>query len=285
MKLPAKHPPRLKSRSHGRGKLYLLVGLVGLLLLFASIGGFMTPHDPYRTNLSMALRPPNPEFPFGTDNVGRCVLSRIMDGAATSIYSALAVVLIVFVLGLTLGIISGYVGGIVDVIIMRITLIFQAFPGFILAICVAAMLGTGLINGIISLSIVYWTTYARLGRSLVLSIKNSTYIKAARMCGAGKISIMAKYVFPNVVSPVIVTAALDVGNVILSMAGLSFLGLGAARPTAEWGAMMSEARSFLQTGPWGIIFPGIALFGVVILFNLLGDAICDNIDEKRIRED
>ena len=277
-------PPRLKIHTNGRGKLYFLIILVGLLLIFAAFGGLIAQHDPYKTNLSTALLPPCPEFPFGTDNLGRSVLSRVLTGAATSIFSALAVVIIVFVLGLTLGIIAGYVGGIVDVVIMRITLIFQAFPGFILAICVAAMLGTGLINGIISLSIVYWTTYARLGRSLVLSIKSSTYIKAAKMCGAGKWSIMVKYICPNVVSPVIVTAALDVGNVILSMAGLSFLGLGAARPTAEWGAMMSEAREFLQTGPWGIIFPGVALFGVVILFNLLGDAICDTIDAKRVKD-
>lgn len=275
---------RLKNKTRSKYKQILILCMVGALLIVAATGSFIAQHDPYKTSLSTALKAPCWEYPCGTDNLGRCVFCRILTGAATSIFSALAVVIVVFVIGLFLGILAGYMGGIVDTVIMRITLIFQAFPGFILAISVAAMLGTGLVNGIISLSMVYWTTYARLGRSLVLSIKNATYIKAAKMCGAGKFSIMIKYVFPNVVSPVIVTASLDVGNVILSMAGLSFLGLGAARPTAEWGAMMSEARNFLQTGPWGIIFPGIALFGVVILFNLMGDMICDAIDSKRVQE-
>lgn len=272
---------RLRSRSHNKRKLFIMLAIVAGILLLALFGGLIGQHDAYKTSLSTALKPPCGDYWFGTDNLGRCILCRILNGAATSLYSALAVVIIVFILGLGLGIISGYVGGVVDTIIMRITLIFQAFPGFILAISVAAMLGTGLVNGIISLSVVYWTTYARLGRSLVLSLKDSTYVKAAKMCGAGKFSIMAKYIFPNVVAPVIVTAALDVGNVILSMAGLSFLGLGAARPTAEWGAMMSEARNFLQTGPWGLLFPGAALFAVVIVFNLLGDTICDTIDARR----
>lgn len=176
---------------------------------------------------------------------------------------------------------SGFCGGLFDTVLMKITVIFQAFPGFILAICVAAMLGNGLKNGILLLSLVYWTIYARLGRSLVISMKGETYIKAAKMCGASNGAIMLRYVVPNVVAPVIVTATLDVSNVILSMAGLSFLGLGAERPTAEWGAMMSEARNFLQTGPWGILCPGIALFIVVFLFNRFGDIISDMINDGR----
>ena len=255
--------------------------LVVAVLLIAMFGDVLAGHDPYKTVLSDALISPCREYPCGTDNLGRCVLCRILAGAKTSIFSALAVVAIVFLVGGSIGVLAGFLGGILDTVLMKITVIFQAFPSFILAICVAAVLGTGLKNGILSLALVYWTTYARLGRSLVLSMKDETYIKAAKMCGASKGAIMLRYVVPNVIAPVIVTAALDVGNVILSMAGLSFLGLGAARPTAEWGAMMSEARNFLQTGPWGIVCPGIVLFIVVFLFNRLGDVISDMISDGR----
>lgn len=255
--------------------------LTALVLLLALFGGQLASHDPYKTELGSALIPPGREFFCGTDNLGRCVLCRILSGASTSVFSAIIVVVIVFLAGGIIGIVAGYMGGIIDAILMKITVIFQAFPSFILAICVAAMLGTGLKNGILSLSLVYWTTYARLGRSIVLSMKNETYIKAARMCGAGPLSVITRYVAPNVIAPIIVTAALDVGNIILSMAGLSFLGLGAERPTSEWGAMMSEARNYLQTGPWGILFPGMALFLVVILFNRLGDGISDYISDSQ----
>lgn len=266
--------------SKSKRKMIICLCILGIILLCTPLLGYITPNDPYKTNLADALLAPCSQYPFGTDNLGRCILSRVMAGAASSVFSALTVVAIVFVVGVTIGIVSGYLGGALDTVIMRITLVFQAFPSFILAIAVAGILGPGIRNGIISLSLVYWTTYARLGRSLVITLKDSTYIRAAKMCGAGKVSIMTKYIIPNMVSPVVVTAALDVGNIILVMAGLSFLGLGAARPSAEWGAVMSEARNYLQSGPWGLIFPGIALFIIVVLFNITGDSIRDVIDTK-----
>ena len=162
---------------------------------------------------------------------------------------------------------------------MKITLVFQAFPNFILAVAVAGMLGTGLKNSVLALGAVYWITYAKLSRSLVLSIIDSEYIRAAKICGAGPTAIIFKYILPNMVSPLIVTAALDVSSFILSMAGLSFLGLGPSRPTAEWGATMSEAKTFIQQAPWCIVFPGLALLVTVVIFNLLGDALRDVIDE------
>ena len=158
-------------------------------------------------------------------------------------------------------------------------LVFQAFPNFILAVAVAGMLGTGLKNSVLALGAVYWITYAKLSRSLVLSIRDSEYIRAAKICGAGPTAIIFKYILPNMVSPLIVTAALDVSSFILSMAGLSFLGLGPSRPTAEWGATMSEAKTFIQQAPWCIVFPGLALLVTVVIFNLLGDALRDVIDE------
>ena len=154
---------------------------------------------------------------------------------------------------------------------MKITLVFQAFPNFILAVAVAGMLGTGLKNSVLALGAVYWITYAKLSQAW--------YIRAAKICGAGPTAIIFKYILPNMVSPLIVTAALDVSSFILSMAGLSFLGLGPSRPTAEWGATMSEAKTFIQQAPWCIVFPGLALLVTVVIFNLLGDALRDVIDE------
>ncbi|WP_083479827.1 nickel transporter permease [Oxobacter pfennigii] len=263
-------------------KVRLLISslLVFAIIIIAIFAVHITPHDPYKTDLTQALLSPCREFPFGTDHLGRCVFSRILSGTPLSVFSALAVVFTVATVGTVIGVISGYIGGAGDAIIMRITMIFQAFPYFLLAVAVAGMLGIGLINGMISLIAVFWTTYARLGRSLILGIKNENYIKAAKMCGAKSRHIIFKYMIPNIASPILVTAALDVSAIILSMAGLSFLGLGAQRPTAEWGAMMSEARNYLQTAPWTVIAPGMALFLVVICFNLLGDNLRGFLDRR-----
>lgn len=238
-------------------------------------------HDPFETNLINAkLAPGTNGFILGTDNLGRCVLCRILEGGCTSLYAALAVVLLAFLIGTTLGMVSGYCGGIVDAVIGKVTTVFQAFPNMILAIAVAGILGQSLQYGIWALVAAYWTTYARLSRSMVLTYVNADYVKAAKLCGANSIDIIRKYIFPNVAGQMVVTAALDIGSVILSMATLSFLGLGAKRPTAEWGAAMSEAKDYLQVCPWMVIMPGIALFIIVFLFNQEGDALRDYLDKK-----
>ncbi len=244
-----------------------------IITLLSVAGFFITPHEPYKTNLDNALSRPSIEYPCGTDHLGRCVLSRIIKGASASIFSAVTVVLIVSVLGTIIGIISGFTGGFVDNAVMKVTMIFQAFPYFLLAVCVAGILGSGMINGMVSLIAVYWTTYARLGRSLVLNIKDENYIKAARICGARNHHIIHKYIIPNILSPILITSILDISTIILSMSGLSFLGLGAQRPAAEWGAIISEGRNYLQVAPWITIFTGIAIFIVVIAFNVLGNNI------------
>ncbi len=249
-----------------------------LLLIAVHVCRYFLPYDPFKTDMRNANLAPSAEHWFGTDNLGRDVFSRVLQGGQTSLYAAVCVVLIVFVIGVLLGVTAGYLGGTVDAVIMKIITVFQAFPSFILAVAVAGMLGPGIGNGMISLCAVYWTTYARLSRSLVQQISGETYIKAAKLCGASKWQIMLRYILPNIIAPMIVTAALDVGSVVLSMAGLSFLGLGAQRPTAEWGVMMSEARTYMQTAPWIIIFPGIALFISVIIFNLVGDSLRDLLD-------
>ena len=264
-------------------KLTLISVLVVAILAGAHFCRYILPYDPFKTSMGEAALPPSSQHWFGTDNLGRDVFSRVLQGSQTSLYAALGVVLVVFLVGTILGITAGYLGGTADAVIMKIVVIFQAFPSFILAVAVAGMLGAGMLNGMLSLCAVYWTTYAKLARSLVLQMKDANYIQAAKLCGAKKRHIIFRYIMPNVISPLTVTAALDVGSVILSMAGLSFLGLGAQRPTAEWGVMMSEARNYMQTAPWIIIFPGLALFLVVIAFNLFGDNVRDML-EKRTRQ-
>lgn len=263
-------------------RLGIFSALVVLVLIIALLANRFTVHDAYAVNMDTAFLPPCREFIFGTDNLGRCVFCRIAAGSAASIFSAIAVVAAVAVCGTLIGVISGYAGGWVDSILMKITLVFQAFPAFVLAIAIGAVLGSGTVNAMIALIAVFWTTYARLSRSMVLSFKNDNYIKAARLYGAGTYPVVFKYIIPNTAGAMAVTAALDIGNVILSMAGLSFIGLGAARPTAEWGAVMNEASAYFQTAPWIILFNGAALFFVVIVFNLLGDSIRDKLDSKSV---
>ena len=263
-------------------RLGIFSALVVLVLIIALFANRFTVHDAYAVNMDTAFLPPCREFIFGTDNLGRCVFCRIVAGSTTSIFSAVAVVAVVAVCGTLIGVLSGFAGGWVDSVLMKITLVFQAFPAFVLAIAIGAVLGSGTVNAMIALIAVFWTTYARLSRSMVLSFKNDNYIKAARLYGAGTCPIIFKYIIPNTAGTMAVTAALDIGNVILSMAGLSFIGLGAARPTAEWGAVMNEASAYFQTAPWIILFNGAALFFVVIVFNLLGDSIRDKLDSKSV---
>ena len=261
---------------HKKKKIWLGVSLILFLILIVTAleGSHWIHHAPFKPDMRHAFLKPCLEYPLGTDNLGRCVFCRIIAGSKTSVFSALFVVIIVFALGTVLGIIAGFAGGVWENVIMKVTLIFQAFPSFILAVAIAGILGNGVINGILSLCAVYWTTYCRLARSLTVSLRNVPYIKAAKICGASRCSILFRYILPNVMPSLLVTAAMDVGSVILSMAGLSFLGLGAVRP------VMSEAKDYLQTAPWIIVFNGIALFVVVTVFNLLGDSLRDVLDTE-----
>jgi ABC-type dipeptide/oligopeptide/nickel transport system permease subunit len=254
-----------------------MLGLVIFLILF---GRSLAPNTPYKTDLSNIMRPPSSEYLFGTDNLGRCVFSRVLAGAHISILSALTVVVIIFSVGTAIGMIAGYIGGLWDTLLMRVTTIFQAFPPFLLAVAVAGMLGPSLRNGIIALAFARWTTYARLVKSLVISIKNDLYIKAAQVCGARRHHIILRHIFPNIIPPIIITAVSDISSIILEMAGLAFIGLSVQRPSADWGLMMSEARNYLQLAPWSLIVPGVALLLVVITFNLFGDQLRGVLDEK-----
>ncbi|MDY2627530.1 MAG: ABC transporter permease subunit [Lachnospiraceae bacterium] len=252
--------------------------LLTVIIIIALAAPFIAPNDAYKVNMADAFAGPCRQYPLGTDDLGRCILSRILCGARTTIFSSLSVVAVVAVIGTAIGITAGYMGGIVDEVLLKITLVFQAFPNFILAVAVAGILGSGLRNCMMSIVAVYWTKYARLSRSLTLGLAEEDYVKAARVCGAGEFQIMLRHIMPNMIAPLITTAALDISGVILYMAGLSFLGLGAEKPSSEWGLMMNEARAYLQLHPRLLFLPGIALLICVTLFNLFGDCIRDYMD-------
>ncbi|MBU3803480.1 MAG: ABC transporter permease [Candidatus Cellulosilyticum pullistercoris] len=261
--------------------------LIVMILVMIGVISLMAPYiawnDPYNIDLTNILQSPSKVFPFGTDALGRCVFSRVLYGAKNTIFSALIVVAITFTLGSLIGIVSGYVGGTLDHVVMRIVDIFLAFPGMVLAIAVAGILGGGLMNAMLAIIAIGWTKYTRIARSYVLEIKEETFIQAARLSGKGSFYIIMRHIIPNMLGYMIVTASLDIGTTMIEMSSLAFLGLSSPLPSPEWGAMMSEGKSMIQFAPWVILGPGVALVVVVILFNLLGDTIRDLLDEKQKR--
>ena len=236
-----------------------------LIVLIAVLADVIVPYDPYEQDLSAALMPPDSHHLLGTDQYGRDMLSRVIKGAGISLSSSFALVVIITLTGCIAGIISGYYGGIIDSIIMRLSDIFLAFPGLVFAIAVASVMSGGLVSAVIALALISWPKYARIARAEVLAIKNEPYIQVARMSGLNTIRILIKHIIPNIADMIIVTA----------VAGLSFLGLGAEPPLAEWGLMVSQGRSFMQTAPWVVIAPGLAIFITVLVFNMLGDTLSD----------
>jgi len=254
--------------------------LAGSLIGVAIFAEFLTPYDPYAQDLEGALAPPNSVNLLGTDRYGRDVLSRIIIGSQTTLCAALLLLLTISVIGSLIGAICGYSGGKLDKFLMRVSDVFLAFPQMVFAVAAAGALGGGLFNAAAALAIIGWTKYARISRGLVLTIRTLPYIDAAKMAGTSSAGILFLHVLPNIAGAVLVTAALDIGTIIMELAGLSFLGLGAMPPTAEWGAMMNNGRSMLQTAPWVILAPGVAIFITVAIFNLLGDALRDVLDTK-----
>lgn len=268
-------------RNNTKLKLIVLFIFVLGLLIVAALASYLVPYDPYEQDLNNALQPPDRVHILGTDRYGRDLLSRVIMGAQTTIYSALFLVVFITVIGTAIGMVCGYYGGILDSVVMRIADIFLAFPGMVFAIAVAGVTGGGILNAIIALACISWPKFARLSRSQVIMMKNMDYIAAARLAGSSTGAIMIRHILPNIIGSVLITAVLDIGTMIMELAGLSFLGLGAASPTAEWGSMMSNGRSMIQTAPWVILAPGAAIFITVVLFNLLGDTVRDVLDPKQ----
>ena len=256
----------------------LLAFLIILIAVFAPvITGGVSPSEAVLTD---ALQPPGREHIFGTDKLGRDIFTRVIYGARTSLVAAFSVVILIFVLGTVLGVVAGYFGGWIDAVIMRIADLMVSFPGMVFAMAIAGIMGASIRNAVIAVALVSWTKYARLARSLVLKVRNQDYVAAAVVTGSKTSHILRKYMVPNVIPTLIITGATDIGGIMLEIAGLSFLGFGAKAPTPEWGLMLNEGRQFIQNASWMMVFPGAAIFTVVVVFNLLGDALRDVLDPK-----
>ncbi|MCX6093326.1 MAG: ABC transporter permease [Candidatus Bipolaricaulota bacterium] len=248
-----------------------------LLALFAPVLPFQ---DPQSVNMRDKLLPPSTSHPMGTDDLGRDILSRVVNGARTSLLVSVVVVACASVFGMAVGLTAGYFGGMADELMMRTTDIFLAFPGLILAMAVAVVLGPGVVPTIVALSIVWWPWYARLARSEALMHKQADFVEAARALGVPTWRILRSHILPNSLSPLIVQATLDMGYAILTTAALSFIGLGVQEPTAEWGAMLNIGRKYLLSAWWFITFPGLAIFITVLAINLAGDGLRDYLDPR-----
>lgn len=279
------HTMNKKQTSHDftKVKFFFLLTLAAIVVLIALCADFLAPYDPYAQNLTQALQSPSSSHILGTDRFGRDVFSRVIIGAKISILSTLALVLVNSILGTTVGLFCGYKGGKLDAFIMRISDVFLAFPGMVFAIAIAGVLGGGLLNAVIALAVISWPKYARIARGQVLTIKEMPYIAAAKLSGSSTVKILFRHIMPNIAGTVLVTAMLDIGTMMMELAGLSFLGLGVQPPVAEWGSMMSNGRSMIQTSPWVVLGPGFAIVITVSIFNLLGDTIRDLLDPRRTK--
>lgn len=260
------------------------VALVGLLLVLAWVlislfAPLLAPYGPLEQKVVQRLKPPSAAHWFGTDQLGRDVLSRVLYGGRLSLPAGLAVVVLAGAIGTAIGAISGFAGGWLDEIMMRITEVFMAFPTIILAMAIASALGPSLVNAILAMVVVWWPSYARVVRGLVLSVKANDYVQAARALGVPEGRILWRTVLPNCLAPAVVVATIDLGNAVLVFAGLSFLGLGPDPATPEWGRMIADGIEFFDQW-WMSAFPGLAIFTVVMAFNFVGDSIRDALDPQ-----
>jgi peptide/nickel transport system permease protein len=266
-----------------RSNTLAMVGLtiLALIVLAAIFAPMLATNDPFVQDLGQRLKPPGWDgHLLGTDSLGRDIYSRLLYGARISIYIVLLVAMVAPVLGLVIGTIAGYLGGWVDVLLMRFTDIFLAFPRLILALAFVAALGAGIENAVLAISLTAWPPYARIARAETLTIRNSDYIHAIRLQGAGPVRIITRHVWPLCISSLVIRVTLDMAGIILTAAGLGFLGLGAQPPSPEWGAMISEGRKYILDFWWVATIPGLAIFAISLAFNLLGDGLRDVLDPK-----
>ena len=260
--------------------LYVGIVLTAILVIVAVLAPFIMPYDPTKMEISQKFIKPCAEHILGTDHLGRDIFSRIILGSRISLMTSVTAIFISAFIGTLLGVISGYLGGAIDTIIMRIVDVMLAFPAIVFALALSTVLGKGQTNLLIAICCVQWTRYARVSRGETIMFRDSEYIQAARAIGNSKKQIMINYVFPSVISKIVILISLDIGTIILYCASLSFLGLGAQPPSPDWGVMISEGKEYMQYAPWVAIAPGIAIAFSALAFNMLGDGLRDLLDPR-----
>jgi peptide/nickel transport system permease protein len=264
-----------RSRGAGFGLAFVLV-----LIVVAVIGPVISPRSPTQQDYGAILKPPSPAHLFGTDELGRDILTRLTYGVRASLEAGVISVGLALAIGIPMGLLAGHFGGWLDEVLMRAADTLWSFPGLVLAIAIEAILGPGLANAMVAIGIVYAPVFARLVRSQTLSVREQEYVEAARSVGASDARIMLGYIWPNVSSPVLVQSAVMLGQAILFEAALSFLGLGVQPPTPAWGSMLRAAYQYMQLDPWYSLFPGAAIFVTVLSFNLFGDGLRQALDPR-----
>lgn len=265
----------------GRVPLYLALGLAALFLFVTLFAPLIAPHDPNLVNLSGRLQGTSAAHWLGTDHLGRDILSRLLYGTRMSLGSILLCLTLIVSIALPIGGAAGYLGGRVDQVLMRVCDGMTTFPTVVLALFLIGVLGTGLTNVVIAIAISHFPFYARMVRSVVLTLRNADFVLAARICGAGRVRLFIDHFLPAIAAQIAVLASLDVGHMMLHVSGLSFLGLGVETPTAEWGVMISDARQFIFSQPMLIVLPGLCLLFAVMAANILGDTLRDRLDPHR----
>lgn len=251
-----------------------------LFILVAIFAPLIAPNNPTLVDVTVKLQNPSLKYPFGTDQLGRCVFSRIVCGSRYSLFYSFTVLAITLIVGLPVGMIAGYVGGKWDTAIMRVIDIFLAMPSFIIVLAIAGSFGTSGRNLILAMSMSYWASYARVSRALTLKIKGESYFQALKAGGLSNVRIIFKHVLRNIMPSIIALATVEIGSIILSIAGYSFIGLGVQAPNPEWGIMLSESKPFIQTFPQLMMYPGLTIMLIVFGVNMLGEGVQDGLSEK-----
>ena len=270
-----KRKPMSRARRLNWIRFWVAMFFALLFVCFALFASVFATHDPLETDYDNMLAAPSKEYIFGTDQLGRDIYSRILYGGKTSLLIAFLVTAIVATVGILIGTAAGFLGGVFDAVLMRLCDVLLAFPGTIFTIAIVSFIGTGIPNLILAMSVTSWTGFARISRSLVLSVKNNVFIEQARLGGASNWKILMVYIIPNVLPSLLVNIFQNIGSKLLTISGLSLLGLGSPPPTPEWGFMLSEGRNFMYQAPWMIQFPGLIILINVVIFNMLSDSIQD----------
>ncbi|WP_373231929.1 nickel ABC transporter permease subunit NikC [Cohnella sp.] len=255
--------------------------ILSLFFLVTLLAPWISPHDPIQVNLALKLQPPSWDYPLGTDQLGRCNLSRLLHGARISLGFASLIFVSSLGIGLLVGTFSGLKGGLVDAVLMRFCEGVMAFPNLVLIIGIVGILGPGLMQVVLALMLVQWVYYAHMFRGMVLSLKERNFIAAARISGSSQWQIIRRHIIPNVLPPIIVMGTLEIGWAIMDISALSFLGLGIQPPAPEWGAMIHDGKAYIRSNPELMIYPGMLILIVVVSFNLLGEALSDRLNVKR----